>query len=112
MLWISCYPQPCDAMDRNVKKKKKRTLRKKSTNRSKGEEGKTGRVRKKKKDVGEKKYRSNAEAGMENMISVKKKKQNTTISLRRSYAGRRTIDGQGEESDLKSLNKDWHSMGS
>lgn len=110
MLWISCYPQPCDAVDRNVKKKK-RTLRKKSTNRSKGEEGKTGCVRKK-KDVGEKKYRSNAEAGMENMISVKKKQTKNTISLGRSYAGSRTIDGQGEECALKSLNKDWHSMGS
>ena len=72
MLWISCYPQPCDAVDRNFKKKQT-SLRKKHTNRSKGVEGKTGHGRQKKKDAGGKKYRSDAEVGIEKMISLGKK---------------------------------------
>lgn len=70
MLWILCYPQPCNALDR-IFKKKQRRLRK-NTNRSKGEEGKTGRGRKKQMDVGGKKYRSDVEVGMENMIFLGK----------------------------------------
>lgn len=70
MLWILCYPQPCDALDR-IFKKNQRRLRK-NTNRSNGVEGKTGCGRKKQMDVGGKKYRSDVEVGMENMISLGK----------------------------------------
>jgi len=59
-------------VDRNFKKTQ-RSLQKKNTNRSKGVEGKTGCRRKKKMDMGGKKYRSDTEEGMENMISLGQK---------------------------------------
>lgn len=51
----------------------------------------------KKMDVGGKKYRSDAEVGIKNMISSGKK-----MTLGRNSAGKSKIDGQGDRERFKS----------